>query len=239
MNALAEQSVHYVNRLSFEAATIRRQIEAVTAIDAAQGWALHGMWYAMVGDEASARTAFQSALQLTDDEGSHVNLSGSLAILGHFSEAQAQLAPFLRAEAGYLYKNLERGAQLGLFNLIADQLATLEARKTRPPKESAISGDEIKTASLILREAGLTDAAAGTHLDAMGEVLRRRRMPVPGISYQAVNVPETFVGVTMQAHIPTDAATVFEMNVELAQLMQDKGVPVHERFVVLFGGALP
>lgn len=238
MNALADRSLHYVNRLSFEAAAIRRQIEAVMAIDAARGWALHAMWYAMVGDETSARAAFRSALQLSDDECSHVNLSGCLAILGYFSEAQTQLRPFPMAESGFLHNNLERGAQLGMFGLIAGQLGTRDASTMPRSSKSARTEETIKAASLIMQQVGLTDRQIGRHLDVMGDVLRGRRMPAPVISYQAVNVAEAFVGITMQAHLRTNTATVFEMNVELAQLMQEKGVKVHERFAVLFGGAL-
>jgi hypothetical protein len=194
------------------------------------------MWYAMVGDEAGMREAFRNSFQLGNEEGNRANFAGSLAILGFFSEAQDQLRPILLAESGFLHENLDRGARLGLFQLIAEQLALAKERNMQTSPHTA-DIDAITVASHVMRQAGLSDADIADQLDLMGLILRRHQIPTPGISYRAVDEP-AFRGIVMQAHIAVDPATVFALNVELAELMQERGIPVHESLSVIFGGAL-
>ena len=230
---MSRSQVTYVSKDSLDFARVRKDIEALMPIKPSDGWALKGMLYALAGEEQTMRESFKNSIKICAGFEPHVNFAGCLAILGYFSEAQKQLFPFLLSESGFLAFNIDRGAQYGMFCLLADQIMKAKERGMSLSIEKH-QVEKISTAARILSREGITDEQVAEQLDLVGEVLRRHSMIAPPILYKAVDIPDIFVGVVVEANVPVDADTVVSMNIELAELSIKRGAPVHERLAVLF-----
>jgi hypothetical protein len=234
IDALVISSPYYLARDSMAVGRIDRDIRTLLKIDPAGGWTLRAVYSAMVGDEEALRNAFTALSNISQDLTSQINLAGSFATLGYFSEAQGILTSVLNARNGEFSAGCIMASKIGMFSRVANEMKTAPSMKMPIPCMYAGVRDSPLAAS-ILEPRGVSDEEVAAQLDAMGEVLRKHKRPAGQVSMLALDVENVFTGVSIQYHVrmPKEAE-VSQMNLELTRIAERRGLQTHNSLVVLF-----
>ena len=196
------------------------------------GWALLGSYYSALGDAGESERCFVASLRLCKDSVTHANYHTNLGNLGYFSKAHAHFVEHGRPEAGFLSMMSSFAQTMGSFQTAVAYTKKAEAMGIEP--QVSISQSCQKAAEILERE-GVSDEQVARHMDAAGEVLRRRKMFYHDTArIKVANIEGVFVGVTCVFAVTGDPMEVFEMNMELARVEREMDVVKNAAFDVIF-----
>jgi len=231
LNAYLARDV-YADAGSWEMRSLKRECERVRDIDAFEGWALLGSYYALVGNLAETERCFNASIALRADAMIYGNYYASLSNLGYFTKSHQFLVENGAPEFGRLSALNNYARRLGSFktavsfNEKADAMG-LVLHESLP--------DEYFHAARILKQNNFTDEQVNRHLDAAGEVLRRHALFYHDqIRIDVTDMEGVFVGVTCILDISKNPKEVLELNIELAKVEEEMDVERHPVFDVVF-----
>ncbi|ARP90344.1 hypothetical protein CAL14_08615 [Bordetella genomosp. 9] len=234
LRALSAEPPGYFNRHSIRIGALDRDIRKVLAVEPADGWMLKAMLGAYLGDEEQVREAYDNFERLHGARTMVANFATAFAGVGLFSEAQRVFRPFIDAKNGELSQDAHIGVTVGLLTTVADQLEAAKAMGM-PVLENNALLRSAPSAAKILRSVGISDEDIGLQFDAVGDVLRAHRRMPEQISVHPVDIDGVCTMVSIQFHLrhlsPNDA---FQMNVELAEAVDRRNLPVHDSLLVMF-----
>jgi len=235
INALQGASPYYIDSSELsqharEWRLIKREIDALFAIDACAAWELIGAWRGLAGDFVGTEEAFQKSIAIGDSGTNHMNRMVNRLNLGMFSAAQDVFKLVGDPERGNFMMVVLDGFRAGS---VAQAASFIErARAMHIEWNEQLTGD-VEMANRILREAGISDERIARHLDVAGQVLTRHRIR-PHIAPRVTSADGFFHGVTYALAVPVTADEAFEMNMELATEENEAGIEKDVAFDVVF-----
>ncbi|QCP50200.1 hypothetical protein FAZ95_14025 [Trinickia violacea] len=239
INELQGASQYFVDPSTISSMTrewrlLKREIDALFAVDACSAWELAGMWFALAGDRDGMERAFSKSLALGVSVSNHLNLMVNRLNLGMFSAAQEVYREVGAPEAGVFTTMVQDGITAGAIFTVA--------RFAERAQEMGIEwndgdwGSELTKAAAVLRKSGISEEQIARHLDIAGDVLIRhgvRPRVVPAIT----SAPGFFEGVTYLLTVPVTPNEAFDMNIELAMAEDAAGIAKDVAFDVVFEAA--
>jgi hypothetical protein len=235
INALQAASPHYIDSAEITPnarawRVIKRDIDAMFAVDACAAWELIGAWKALAGDFAGTEDAFEKSAAIGDSGTNHMNRMVNRLNLGKFSAAQDVFKVVGDPERGNFLMVILDGFRTGAIEQAASFIE--RAKEMRIEWNKNLTG-EVEVANRILREAGISDERIARHLDVAGQVLTRHRIR-PHVSPRVTSADGFFSGVTYALAVPVSADEAFDMNIELALEEGEAGIDKDVAFDVVF-----
>lgn len=222
----------YADAQAFEMRLLKRECERIRNVDAGVGWGLFGSYYTLLGDIDEAERSFKASLKLNKNPVACGNYYATLGNLGYFTRAHQYFLEVGKPELGMLSVLNAYAEGMGSFQAAVAYNKDAEAMGMVPQR--GLNGASVKAAA-ILAKAGVTDEQVARHMDAAGEVLRRRKLFYhEDILVNVADIDGVFVGVTCVLGVNRAPKEVFELNVELARAEREMGVEKHPVFDVMF-----
>lgn len=222
----------YIDR-DLQYAQFSKKAKEVERVCPGEGIVLRACLDSLLGDAEAVEADYRALLRTDHDKTDLFNLAVAFSTVGCFTRAQSILRPLVTAKSGELSSGRDRAYSLGLFSHVAEQYS--EAREMNLDLSHGEESVHAKMAAEVLGRAGVSDEAIALQLDAAGKVLQRHRRLLGATSFNSVYAPGELEAVVMQVLLEADAATLFDLNVELAETVIEQGLPVHPNFVLSFG----
>lgn len=223
----------YIER-DLAVARLGRQIADVERLDRAAGLALKAHLASYLGDEDGVADAYRSLQRIGHRDVHALNIAMAYGKLGYYSAAQNIIRPFIKAESGLLSEFRDLAYGVGLYHHVHSEFDRAKAMNL----EFANGGPTAAASRIqeLLQRAGISDADLAAQMDAIGIVMRRHRRPVRKTSSTPIFYePESLEMVTIRCLIEASPTELFQMNVDLAQVAEELGLPTYENLVLTFG----
>jgi hypothetical protein len=215
---------------AFEWRRIRDMLEPLFKVDAHEAWAIHGALYGAIGDRVELERGFKNSSRLGWEWHIGHNWINNRIRVGMLSAAQELYAKCGSPTAGHFTQMLGFGFQAGCLHQAAEFSRKAIAMHIQTEDRNYF---DLLGASDMLRDAGITDADVGRHLDIAGNICLKH-----GFSSRAqLHITRGggfFSGVTFALAVPVSAAEAFDMNVELAEAEHVAGIDKHIECDVVF-----
>jgi hypothetical protein len=222
----------YANPSDFEWRKIKRECENLRNTDAAAGWAALSSLYAAFGDVVEMKRCYVASRHLRLDSAVESNFLANLGNLGLFDEALKFFIEHGNPTIGNFSSMLSHGFEIGAFQTI---VGFSELAKTMNIDPSPEILSKSAAAAAVLSRAGLNDQDIAHHLNAVGNVLRDRKIfhyAMPEV--RTSDVDGDFSGVTVVFRVSGSSDDVFEMNVALAEQEDVMNIKKDSSFDALF-----
>lgn len=224
-------SRHYADKSSMQWRRIERNCRTLINVNACEGWTMLGVAYATAGDVDEMRKAFDNAVQLGMDSADKANRLASYMMVGLYTEAKNILISYAAPEQGMLLGLASSFGPVGAFQSFVEHAE--KARKMSLDITQVEEAADLPLAASIVAQADLSDDDIAAHMDAAGAVFRSHRL-FPACRISASKVDGIFVGVTTALWVDASPEKVFDLNIELAQEEERRGIRKTPAFDVVF-----
>jgi len=183
--------------------------------------------YVMRFDEAEA--CLRNSLRLNYDAVTVFNLFHSTLFAGRYGRAQELFIEHGHPNKGSFSKLVPLAMECGAFETLVAYFSEAKKMNLEVPDVQGLTSSTVR----LLTGANLSEKDVARHLEAAGAVLMKHR--IRPLAKRILAGDENRASLlSVLFHVPGTPDEVFDLNVELAQMEDEMGIPKHISFDVAF-----
>ncbi len=220
-----------------------RSADQLVRVNPAMGWMARGCVLSLTGSVDDTDAAFANAAKLASnaDESREVRLNWTISrqILGQYLKARELLVNLMKPESGLSSPFVMTAVMTGNIRTAAESVDRWSEMGQEIDRDLA---ERTRVAARVLGTAGIADDDVIQQLEIAARVLLKHGLmtvpnvdkPALGEEFRALDVPGEFQGVVYALRVNQSPSATFDLNVELVEAREARGVPTNPALTIAF-----